>query len=298
LVRILADGFRLECREFTLEANPGTVDPGAIRSWRGAGVSRVSVGVQSFDDRVLRILGRGYSGREAQVFCQACRDAGFASLGLDLMTGVPGEPEEAAVKTLETALGLAPDHVSLYILEEVEGLPMAAVLEKTPVDEDAVAAAHATISSGLEAAGLRRYEISNFARPGRECLHNLKYWRYEPFLGLGPSACSHLQSRRWCNVRGIDRWADALIRGADTREEDVVLSAAEEAREALIFGLRLVEGVDLEGLRARFGVDLANLFRAEIAALRHDGLLVRHGSGLRIPVEKLLISNLVFSKFV
>jgi oxygen-independent coproporphyrinogen-3 oxidase len=261
-------------------------------------VTRLSVGVQSFDDRVLRTLGRPYAAAEALGFCGAARETGFDALAVDLMIGVPGETSEGCERTLRMLLELEPDHVSLYFLENVEGLPFEATLVRRPVDEDAAVEAFRTMRDALEAAGLRQYEISNFARQGKECRHNLKYWRYEPFIGLGPSAGSHVGDRRWCNRPSLAAWSEALERGEVPLDEVVVLDPDRAVREALSFGLRLVDGVDLSALRKRFGIDVAALLAREIAALAAEGMLVRDSARLRIPADKLLVSNAILSRLI
>ena len=298
-VRELAQAhFPLKIEEFTLEANPGASGTDLFRGWREAGVTRLSVGVQSFDEAVLRTLGRPYTAEEAFRFCLAGRQAGFDALSIDLMIGVPGETPASVERSLETALGLEPDHVSLYILENVEGLPFEEVLVRHPVDEDAAVDVYDRSRDALEAAGLRQYEISNFARPGKECRHNLKYWRYEPFIGLGPSAGSHIAGRRWRNKTSLDDWAQALGRGETAREDVVELSPDLAAREALIFGLRLVEGVDLGALSERFLVDAGSLFGREIGELADEGLLVREAARIRIPRDGFLTSNAILSRLL
>jgi len=288
----------LEVGEFTLEANPGAGGADRLPGWRKAGVTRLSVGVQSFDDAVLRTLGRPYAAEEALRFCRSARKAGFGALSLDLMIGIPGQTQAAVERSLKTALGLKPDHVSLYILENVEGLPFEEVLTRHPVDEDAVVEAYGRTRETLEAAGLRQYEISNFARPGKECRHNLKYWRYEPFVGLGPSAGSHIAGRRWSNTSFLEAWAAALKRGDSAREDVVELDPMAAAREALIFGLRLVEGVDVASFGARFGVDLRHRFGPEIDELIAEGMLSLSDGRLKIPPGKLLVSNRILNRFV
>lgn len=290
--------FPLKIAEFTLEANPVAGGMDLVRGWRYAGVTRLSVGVQSFDDGVLRGLGRPYSGAEALRFCRAAKRAGFDSLSVDLMIGVPGETPEAVRRTLDALLSLEPDHVSAYFLENVEGLPFAEVLARHPVDEDAAVDAYERVREALETAGLARYEISNFARPGHECRHNLKYWRYEPFLGLGPSASSHLRGRRWTNEASLAGWAEALTCGRTARAEVIELAPAEAAREALVFGLRLVRGVDAVELQERTGVNVFSLYAREIDELASDGLLVQAGARLWIPADKLLVSNAILSRFI
>jgi oxygen-independent coproporphyrinogen-3 oxidase len=284
--------------EFTLEANPCGAGSALLGGWRDAGVTRLSVGAQSFDEEILRTLGRPHSAGEALRFCRAAREAAFDVLAVDLMTGIPGESAESAARTVRTLLELEPDHVSLYFLENVEGLPFEAELARRPVDEDAAVEIFRRTRDSLQDAGLRQYEISNFARPGKECRHNLKYWRYEPFLGLGPSACSHIGRRRWSNRPSLREWSDALERGQSPRAEVVELDAAAAAREALVFGLRLVEGVDLRALGERFGVDISALHGRALDELTSDGLLIRSGGRLRIPADNLLVSNAILSRLV
>ena len=288
----------LEIGEFTLEANPRPCGEDDLQGWREAGVTRLSVGVQAFDDETLRALGRPYSAAEALRFCRSARRSGFDALAVDLMVGVPGETAASIGRTLETVLDLAPDHVSVYFLENVEGLPFAKVLACRPVDEDAAVENYQRIRTGLEAAGLGQYEISNFARPGLECRHNLKYWRYEPYLGLGPSACSHVGPRRWCNKASLGIWAEAVGGGEPARDEIVELTPEQAAREALVFGLRLVRGVDVADLAGRTGVDVCALYAREIDELASEGLIVQAGARLWIPADKLLISNAILSRFI
>ena len=199
--------------ELTLEANPSTeVGPETMSGWARAGVTRLSVGVQSFDDGVLEILGREATAAEAERFIANAVGSGFFSVGLDLMTGVPGETRAGLEKTLTAVARLRPDHASVYLLENVEGLPFETTLRERPVADDDAADAFEFLAHGLDMLGLRRYEISNFARPGRECRHNLKYWRYEPFLGLGPSAASHIGQERWTNADRLEDWLAGLER--------------------------------------------------------------------------------------
>lgn len=290
--------FPLEPAEFTLEANPAAAATDRLRGWREAGITRLSVGAQSFDDDVLRALGRAHTAGEGLRFCLEARQAGFEALAVDLMTGIPGETPGALDRSLAALREIGPDHVSLYLLENVEGLPFAEVLARRPVDEDAAIDGFLRAAGALEAAGLRRYEISNFARPGRECRHNLKYWRHEPFVGLGPSSSSHLGGRRWTNLASLEDWSEALVRGGDARAETVELDPEASALEALVFGLRLVEGVDAEEVARRTGVDVLACRDRETAELAAEGLLVREGTRLRIPADKLLVSNAILSRLI
>jgi oxygen-independent coproporphyrinogen-3 oxidase len=294
----LATALRAKFREFTLEANPGRLDPLLLRGWTAAGVTRLSLGVQSFDDRILETMGREHSSSEAIGIYDACRRAGFDNINLDFMIGVPGEGGGRAAEILDGVSRLAPDHVSIYILEEVEGLPFEAVVRQNPPDDDAVAEAYAGLCRSLSRLGYEHYEISNFSRPGRRCLHNLKYWRYEPFLGVGPSACSHLGHRRWCNRADVDDWSRTLADGGDPKLEVLSLDPGRLAAEAVIFGLRLREGIRPSDILRRFGVDIRERYREAIGELAGEGWLTVEEDRLSIPEERWLVANSVFSAFV
>lgn len=298
LAGVLASGIELAPKEFTLEANPEPGDPRRLDGWRESGVDRLSVGVQSFDDRLLGLLGRRYTALQAADFVRAARRAGYRAVGMDLMIGVPTETPDSLALALDAVGDLAPDHVSLYLLENLEGLPFEAFAREHAVGDDAAADAYELMREGLEARGLRRYEISNFAREGSECLHNMKYWRYEPFLGLGPSACSHAGPSRWCNLPTVAEWSGRLDRGEDPRDEVRRLAPDEALREALVSGLRLSDGIGIAALGSRFGADILERFRGPIAELVHDGFLVLEGDRLRIAAGKFLVSNAVLSRFV
>lgn len=297
LLRLLGDRFDLRPAEVTLEANPGLAAAADLPGWRDAGVTRLSVGVQGFDNRMLKILGRPPDAAETEAFCRAALRTGFDAVALDLMVGVPLLRRDGLIRTLNVVQDLAPEHASLYLLESVEDLPFEAVIEAHPVSEDEAADQYGLAKAALEATGLRRYEISNFARPGRECRHNLKYWRYEPFLGLGPSAASHLGGRRSTNARDVETWAAALERGEAPDEEVVVLSPERALREALVAGLRLDSGVDLEELGMRFGLDARRRFGREIETQAAAGNLVLEGNAMRLAAGRALVSNDILSVF-
>jgi len=299
LREILAEHLRISPVEFSLEANPSeNIEVETFRGWLRSGVTRLSVGVQSFDDGVLATLGRDSTAARAESFFHQAREAGFSSLGLDLMIGVPGETPVSLDRTLDIVGKLRPDHVSLYLLENLEGLPFEEVWRVNPVDDDSAVEAFERAAAAIESLGLGRYEISNFSRPGHEGLHNLKYWRYEPVLGLGPSASSHLGLRRWTNASSVEEWLKALAEGRDPRAEDVILDREDSVREALVSGLRLVGGIDLESFSSRFDFDLLDRFGRKIAILESEGAIIRSGGVLRIPEDKLLISNSILSRLI
>ena len=259
------------------EANPEDVTREAASSWRALGVATLSLGVQSFDDCELRFLGRrhdGVSGREALA---QCLGAGFDTVSLDLIFGLPDQSADTLRASLDTAVALAPDHVSCYQLTVHEGTAFGrrrarGRLEEMPEDDQAER--YALVHDVLERAGLPAYEVSNFARaPGHRSRHNMKYWRHLPYLGLGPSAHSFDGTRRWWNHRGIRAYRAALDRGERPVAGSETLSKNDLALEALMFGLRTVDGIDLRDFRRRFGIGLVARNRRFIDECLESGLL-------------------------
>jgi oxygen-independent coproporphyrinogen-3 oxidase len=266
-----------------MEANPEDVTPAAIAAWRALGVRTLTLGVQAFDDAALRFLGRRHDGGQARAAVAAARDAGFDSVGVDLIYGLPGQSPEAWRRELETAVTLAPQHLSCYQLTIHEGTPFgfrAARGRLREMAEPAQAVLFRLTHEILPAHGFEAYEVSNFAAtPAHRSRHNRKYWTHAPYLGLGPSAHSFDGTTRWWNQRRIGPWQraiDAHELPVDGRE---TLGAGELALEHLLLGLRRREGVDLARLRA-LGIDLVLHNRELLHRLTSDGLLVHHGERL------------------
>jgi putative oxygen-independent coproporphyrinogen III oxidase len=231
--------------EITVEANPDDLDAGRLARWRGAGVNRLSIGIQSLDDTLLRWLGRRHDGAQAVTAVAAARDAGFDDLSLDFMYGIPGQAADTWRATLDRAVEMGPEHLSCYQLTLAPGTPigrLAAAGEiELPGDEESRDLFLAT-SATLRAAGFDHYEISTFARPGHRARHNSKYWRRTPYLGLGPSAHSFDGLQRWWNVRSVERYRDLASAVDATETVD-----AEQARlETLMLGLRTSDGVPID----------------------------------------------------
>ena len=226
----------ISATEVTLEANPGTLTPEKLRIYRQAGVNRLSMGVQSFDDGLLKVLGRIHTSAEAEEAFFMARQAGFENLNLDLMYALPGQTLEIWERTLEKATELGPEHISAYSLILEEGTPMAAWAR--PRSDEDVNRMQRTATAHLKEAGYERYEISNYARPGRECAHNRVYWRRGDYIGVGCAAHSLYQGRRFCNPDSLG----AYLAGA-RRTEDVLLTEEDVREERLMLGLRTVEGV-------------------------------------------------------
>jgi oxygen-independent coproporphyrinogen-3 oxidase len=286
-----------------MEANPADLDAAGYRALRDAGATRISLGVQSFDDVVLREMGRRHTGADVLRAIAAARDAGFASVSLDLILGWPGETTARWARNLEAVVALTPEHLSLYVLE-VDGRTLLAHRARVGSlrlpDDDLVADLFRRTGDTLGALGLQRYEISNFARPGFESRHNSKYWADAPFLGFGMSAHSYRGDRRWWNVETYGGYCRAMEEGgaAAAVAGDRLISARERAQEALFTGMRRREGVDLEAFRDRYGVDVLATYGRDLEPSFAAGLLERCGSWLRLTERGVLLSNEVLQSFV
>ncbi len=267
--------------EWTVELNPRSVTHDLVEGLRWLGVNRISLGVQCFDDAVLRAIGRRQTVADVEQALQMVRAAGFENFGLDLIAGLPGLTPEAWRVSLARACDLGAVHLSVYALSIEPGTELArrvAAGTVTVPDAEAQLESLAVAESVLAAAGLARYEISNYARPGFECLHNLSCWRGEDYLGLGPSASSRAGCRRWTNRADVGAYmqslSDGLLPPTDTDE----LSPEADAVERFIFGLRLDEGVRPDAFAAAYPAAAARLaeWHASLTRLEKQGA-VTHG---------------------
>ncbi|MGE5233045.1 MAG: radical SAM family heme chaperone HemW [Acidobacteriota bacterium] len=287
----LSGRFALDRRaEVTLEANPSDLDARKLRALRAAGVNRLSVGVQSFNDRELQLLGRRHDAARAAGCVDWARDAGFDNLSLDLMLAIAGQTEASFARSLERAVALQPDHLSLYLLEVHAQSEMDFLRRERPrlfPGEEAHRRRYLRTAERLTAAGFAHYEISNFARPGRECRHNLKYWRREPYLGLGPAAHSAVDGRRFRHAADLAAYlADPLA--VEELESD-------PASERVFLGLRLAEGVSEADVLAGAALDESELGRR----LSRLAPFVESRRGrLRLTREGFLVSNAVLAELL
>jgi oxygen-independent coproporphyrinogen-3 oxidase len=277
-------------REFTLEVNPATVTPKKAAAWRAAGVNRISLGAQSFDAEMLKLLGRQHAPEDIAETCTLLRKHGFENINIDLMFALPGQSEAKWEETLQAALACAPKHISAYALTYEEDTPFFEKLQRGEwrQDEAREIAMFELTREVLGAAGLLDYEISNFARPGLESRHNLAYWRGADYLGLGPSACSTIGGLRWRNVPDTRAYAERIARGESVRGELEDLDTATRAKERIMFGLRMREGV----ARAEFGGDAARL--EELAA---HGFAFEADGRVRLTARGKLVADGVAGMF-
>jgi len=279
--------------EVTVEANPGTLDGPYLDALRKVGVNRLSLGAQTFDEALLRLLGRPVGPDVVRQTVIDARAAGFANLNLDLIFGLPGQTPASFRQTLDQALVLEPEHISAYGLELVPETPLARAVAEgslTPCPEEEDLEMFEDTIRTLAGAGYHHYEISNFARPGYECRHNLVYWENGDYLGFGPAAASHWRGRRYSNAGSLE----AYFRGEGSSEEDPAL----EMTDTILMGLRLMAGLDLAGFSLRFGVSLESVYGKELERLKTQGLVEIAGSRLRLTKYGLPLANEVFRAFV
>jgi putative oxygen-independent coproporphyrinogen III oxidase len=280
--------------EITVEANPETVDEHTFEALLDAGFNRFSVGVQSLRAHVLVGLGRRHSVRRALDALAAARRAGVEDLNADLIYGSPWESASDWVASLHGVVDAGPDHVSAYALTVEEGTPLATLVRTGRVgepDPDVQAERHGIADDVLSAAGYRRYEVSNWCRPGRAGRHNVLYWSAGDYLGFGAGAHGHRSGRRWWSVRLPRDYIDSVARGAPAQAGEETLAPDGRAGEALVLGLRLRAGVDLDGFARRFGPDAWARREPVFAHLVERGLVERRGRRIRVAEAATLVAN-------
>lgn len=311
ILQAVGRGFAIEPgAEITSEANPGTVDQSRFETLRRLGVNRLSMGVQSFDDDELGFLGRIHNADEPGRAMALARQAGFANINLDLMFGLPGQRPEIWQRTLDRAIGLEPEHLSLYSLTVEPDTPLAAWVSRGQVaepDPDLAADLYEMACETLAAAGYEHYEISNWARgplqadglPRFACRHNLVYWRNGPYLGFGPGAHSSLEGRRWSVGRSVEDYIAGVAAGAAPIDYEETLSPALAMGETMMLGLRLLGvGVSRGDFQARFGIDLAEVYADVLDQLHVQGLIEVSAERARLTQQGWLLGNQAFAAFL
>ena len=277
--------------EITIEGNPGTLTPQRLAVYRRAGVNRLSLGAQSFDDGLLRSLGRIHTAGQIGEAVIMAREAGFDNINLDLMYALPGQGMDQWTDALDAAIALGVEHLSAYSLIVEPGTPMAARVASgaaTVPDDDAVNAMQRQAIARLDAAGYRRYEISNYARPGRECRHNLVYWNRGDYLGLGCAAHSLLGGRRFHNPESLDDYLAGV-----RRQDEVRLTLQDEMEETLMLSTRTVRGLDLAAWENAYGAPFERGREAAIGRLEKGGLIEIGGGHLRLTTRGMEVQDAV-----
>jgi oxygen-independent coproporphyrinogen-3 oxidase len=301
LLRRLSEIFQGEPDEVTLEMNPGVLDFGRVPDFRAAGVTRLSVGLQSLHDLTLKRLGRAHRAAEALRGLESGMAAGFRSVSVDLIHGAPDQTQEDLLSDIRRVIGLGIPHVSAYALTVEPGTPFARAQARgslrLPSEEDAVGMGCA-LRSCLVEAGYAHYEISNFSRPGHGSRHNQRYWLRQDVLGLGVSAASLLGRVRFQNVSSRSLWQTGLQAGRRVLANSAILSEADERCETLFLGFRRLEGISRKAYQQRFGLSPEHDFRAELEALHRQDLVAETEDRIHLTERGILFADEVFQQFL
>lgn len=287
--------------EFTVEANPATVSERTAEALRSCGVNRLSLGAQSFEPSELRVLERIHRPEQVGQTVEIARRAGIGQVNLDLIFAVPGQSLESWLENLCRAVDLGPDHLSCYALTYEEGTPLFDQLRAGQVrraDDSLEAEMYEATIDALAAAGFAQYEISNFARPGCECRHNLVYWHNRPYLGVGPSASGFVEGARYKNVPDAAQYAAAVRAGRSPRVFEERRPLDQQARETAMLELRLRSGLDRAAFRERYGRDALEFFRAAVETHGADGLLEVDEARIALTRAGLLVADTVIADFL
>ncbi len=283
--------------EITLEANPDDLTPQKLQDLRASGINRISIGIQSFDDSILTYLNRAHSSQMAIQSLRDARAAGFGNISLDLIYAIPGLTTDAWLRNIETALELAPQHISAYTLtieEKTAFGKWAARGKLTPVDESVAAEQMEALVSRLSSRGYRQYEISNFALPGFESRHNTNYWKGGKYLGIGPSAHSYDLTSRQHNVSNNHLYVRALLeKKIPARQE--ILNQSERINEYILTALRTDEGCNLDLLKSNFGYDVTALHSGYLRQLQNNKLILLTDHHLRLTDAGRLLADKISS---
>jgi oxygen-independent coproporphyrinogen-3 oxidase len=284
--------------EITMEMNPATVTAETLAAYRLLGVNRASFGVQTFDDRALRLLARGHDSTDARTTFRLLREAGFDNVSFDLIAGLPGQTMDDWRRNLDEALAMQAEHISLYLLEIHEATPLAEQIRsgRQPMpDEQLAAEMYEVMLDRVTAAGYEQYEISNFSRSGLESRHNSKYWRLDPVYGFGVSAHSFDGADRYSNERDTAKYVERIETSGSA---EVMREAIDLVSESAFLGLRMTSGIEVADLKRRFGVDLSEKYSLELEELIESDLIEWTSDRLRLTSKGMLYSNEVFRVFV
>lgn len=310
LVSLIRNSFQLEENaEITIEANPGTVNRDYFSLLREAGANRLSFGVQSFDDRLLKNIGRIHTSSQAHYALDWAREAGFDNISLDLMYGLPGQSLDDLKASVEEALAVTPaiSHISVYGLTIEEGTPFQQMQcagrftgDLSLPDEDETGDMYDYLTTELPCRGYERYEISNYALPGKESRHNLSYWQDVPYLGMGAGAHSYgpwdVGGEYGCRVSGTGKLEPYILNRDEVRYD--LLSREESMEEFCFLALRTAAGISRKGFRDKYAVELDEIFGSIIQPLEEKGLLTVDESGVRLTQKGMQYGNVVFREFL
>ncbi len=298
----LADGFAIAAgAEISIEANPGTVTREQLRHLNSLGINRLSFGVQSFNAKLLAALGRIHTAADGMEAVENAYAAGFNNVSIDLMYGLPGQTANGFARELKTAAALNTAHISVYGLKLEAGTPLAEAYDQGRLlmpDEEAEEAMYDIMAGFLPDQGLLRYEISNFARPGMECRHNLKYWQYQPYLGLGTAAHSFLNRQRTSSTPDIQEYIAAVSAGRSPVVMRESVNRGDAMAEFIFLALRTAQGMNFTDFTRLFAVQFYDQFGIIMEKLRGQGLLAADDQRLWLTEKGMKFGNIVFGSFL
>ncbi len=300
LIRGIKKNFNLtDGAEFTVEANPATVDRDMLKKLRRAGVNRISFGLQSGDNTELKALGRRHDRRDFEISYRMAREAGFDNISVDLMFGIPGQTMDSLMRNLRYVTRLGVEHISLYGLKLEEGTPLFINRDRFRFpDEDAEADMYLRAVEFLNSEGYPQYEISNFAKQGRHSRHNLKYWNCYEYLGFGPGAHSYFNDNRFSYGRSIERYIAGVedpLCAVDIIDSSEEITQRERLGEYVMLRLRLGAGIKFDDFRQKFRVDFEEMFGAKTAPYLRGGFMIKRKDSIALTPKGMFVSNYILS---
>ena len=301
VLQAVKDYMGQEFAEFTVECNPGTVGAAYLQMLRKGGVNRLSFGVQSFQDELLRRIGRIHSGAEAVQAMKLSRQAGFDNISVDLMYGLPGQSLADLQESVGRAAELAVEHISIYGLQVEEGTAFARMEKMGKLNlpsEEQAEAMYDYMTTALPEMGYRRYEVSNFAKEGFESRHNRSYWQAVPYLGLGAAAHSYLEGKRYAAVADIAAYISGVKAGREVWQLEEEPTRAHDMEEFAFLALRTVEGLSRQAFADKFHVELTEVYGQVMKKLAAQGLLTVDHAGCRLTAKGFKYGNMAFAEFI
>ncbi|HOP99686.1 MAG TPA: radical SAM family heme chaperone HemW [Acetivibrio clariflavus] len=287
--------------EISIEANPGTLTEEKLKTYKDIGVNRLSMGLQAWQDTILKRLGRIHTSEEFEQNFKTARKIGFDNINVDLIFGIPGQTVEDWRHTLEKVTALEPEHLSCYSLKIEEGTVFGKMLEKgelVPIEDDIDREMYSFCKDFLLKKGYRHYEISNFAKPGFACRHNLIYWKAEEYVGFGTGAHSYFKSARFNNIYDLESYINGIEEGKEVTENFEFIDEKERMAEFMILGLRLIDGVRMEDFKSRFNKEIRKVYGQQIDKLMENELLTVKDGTIALSSLGLDFANQVFMEFI
>ena len=305
VMETLHDMFQIkQDAEITIEANPGTVTREKLESYRAYGINRISFGLQSTNNEELKLLGRIHTYEEFLESFHLARECGFDNINVDLISAIPKQTLESWKETLQNVVALAPEHISAYSLIVEEGTPFAKVYgegcpgEKDLPDEEEERRIYHRTEELLKKAGYYRYEISNYAKEGKECKHNLGYWERKEYLGIGLGSASLINNTRYSNTTDLKKYIQCAKELVNIQEDIQVLSTQEQMEEFMFLGLRKMDGVSEREFEEYFGISVDEVYGKQLKKLIREDLIERKDAWIKLTGRGIDISNYVLSEFI